>query len=70
MMDNSAYVKYSIKRMPHMEEGARLFVYLILNKVYFMLSLIRDDFHTAQKIEIFLYIVSHRLLATSITHTE
>jgi len=30
-METSAYVKYSMKRL-HMEEGAKLFVYLILNK--------------------------------------
>ena len=31
-METSAYVKYSMKRL-HMEDGAKLFVYLVLNKV-------------------------------------
>ena len=31
-MDTSVYVSYTIKQM-HMEQGAKLFIYLILNKV-------------------------------------
>lgn len=32
IMDTSVYVSYTLKRLP-MEEGAKLFLYLIFNKV-------------------------------------